>query len=75
MSRCRSCGAAITWARSEDGRAMPIDKDPVAGGNLVVENGVARVAAPDLFDQRPRHVSHFATCPQAKEHRRSRGKR
>lgn len=82
MNTCRSCRAPIVWAHTEQGNPMPVDRDPVPGGNLVF--------VPRLFDfdQAPpvvhvitdeaaiegepeRYVSHFATCPHADEHRRT----
>lgn len=52
---------------------MPLDADPVETGNIAVEvvAGVtyARVADPTHTGH---HVSHFATCPSAREHRRRR---
>jgi hypothetical protein len=32
---CSSCGAAITWARSSSGKAIPLDVEPDQGGNLL----------------------------------------
>lgn len=29
MSVCRTCGAEIDWMRTEDGRYMPVDPEPV----------------------------------------------
>ena len=70
MSRCRSCGARIIWYPTTSGARIPIDYLPVPGGNIVIEVGllgepVAHVIAPGSGDR----VSHFATCPQAAEHR------
>lgn len=59
---------------------MPVDAEPTLDGNL--ELGVAN--APTLgvvylsLEQRdrpatrPRYTSHFATCPNAKKHRKAR---
>ena len=80
MSACRTCGAAIQWVVSQtSGKPMPIDAEPVARGNVVIV-GTDETLTPvvvylkrgelDEFDKRPRYVSHFATCPQADEHRR-----
>lgn len=80
---CTSCQAPIVWTVDRTtGRRAPIDRDPVAGGNVRlleprVPGGppVSAVvgAGIDLFDDTDdgtRHVSHFATCPHAAEHRR-----
>lgn len=56
--RCKSCRAQIIWLPTEAGRAMPIDADTVAPGDEEYEPG--------------KHVSHFATCPNAAQHRKPR---
>lgn len=86
------CGAPILWAQvlSADGkrirnedtgrfRAMPVDWEPRADGNVIVywregEGFVCRVLR---GGERARpgenaRTSHFATCPNASQHRGSR---
>lgn len=85
---CRSCGAAITWAETSNGRAMPVDTEPNVNGNIVLlpaadpreptlalvldKTGAIRtpagVARPPASE---RHTSHFATCVDADEWRRT----
>jgi hypothetical protein len=36
MTCCRRCKAPIVWARTEHGRTMPLDPEPVVGGNIAV---------------------------------------
>ena len=68
-SRCSSCGASIRWARTEKGKAIPVDPEPVTDGNLIVdEAGVARVVGAG----KGTHRSHFASCPEASQHRKVR---
>lgn len=71
-ARCSSCQAPILWARTERGARMPLDRDMVFGGNVDLDAlaEVARVVQPD--PNMRRYTSHFATCPNATEHRRSR---
>lgn len=82
MSRCGSCGAEIIWAKA-GGSKMPLDPTPLAfeAVRLVAYNsakGTCRVlTVPDLkYLGRWKaagvtvHRSHFATCPNAAEHRR-----
>lgn len=57
---CRSCSAAIVWAKSAAGRPMPLDATPEK--RVVVENGVGRIV--DAY------VSHFSTCPHSARHRK-----
>lgn len=78
MSSCRSCDAAILWARTERGRRMPLDATPVDDdtvGNLFVlretdnADGPLALAAWGLEGTEPHYRSHFATCPNADQHR------
>lgn len=77
MSRCSSCAAPIMWAKvTRSGARIPIDADPVAGGNVRVVAGdrveVLTKAEAEAAERAgvPLHVSHFATCPDAREHRK-----
>lgn len=77
MSRCRSCDAPLRWARTEKGRRIPLDPDPYTGpepaGLFVIRDGDLAVAVPrDAFPHEPHYRSHFATCPNAAQHRRDR---
>lgn len=72
---CRSCGAPIRWARTAAGKHIPLDATPTPDGNvLLTEDGVATVVGglhvwpPDAL----RWTAHFATCPNADEHRTGR---
>lgn len=70
MARCRSCGKEINWSRTMKDKPIPIDPEPVLGGNVILEaNGaLARVVKPDPGVRR--FVSHFSTCPNAAHHRK-----
>jgi hypothetical protein len=82
VSRCRSCGAPIRWAVTVNGKRMPVDDQPTPGGNVsTVPNGagpgllLALVHPPGqttLDADEPRFTSHFATCPNADQHRKDR---
>jgi hypothetical protein len=76
-ARCRSCQAEIRWATLPDGKPMPLDANPVDGGNVAVHrhlSGVlyARVlkAGEEPEPHERRGVSHFATCSDAAAFRR-----
>lgn len=75
MSACRSCGAQIIWARTERGKAMPVDAQSTPDGNLVLteEPTGELIARVDARPMRQRYTSHFQTCPNADSHRRPRG--
>jgi hypothetical protein len=83
VTACGSCGAAIRWAVTVNGKRIPVDDAPVRDGNLVLSDPTpgayaplaAHYSPPDEpllpgFDEPPRFVSHFATCPNADRHRR-----
>jgi len=80
-SKCRSCGADVLWAQWASGKRMPVDSEPdmrppPRGGALVLTH---RKSADVLLvvkfepaihgSSRNRYTSHFATCPNADEHR------
>lgn len=79
-TRCKSCGARIVWALTDQDKRMPVDAEPSARGNIklvwipslneyraVVQKGdVAPALAGSLY------LSHFASCAQAQQHRRPR---
>jgi hypothetical protein len=71
---CRSCGAPILWARTLKNRLMPIDAEPDPKGALVMQAGSGRAIVRQLTEldapERLRYTSHFATCPNAKQHRK-----
>ena len=51
---------------------MPVDAEPSVSGNLVIEDGLVRIVPPGgLYDAHTRYTSHFATCPQAQQHRKA----
>jgi hypothetical protein len=54
--RCSSCRAQIIWFKTEAGKNMPVDADTVEPEDEEL----------DLT----RHKSHFATCPNANQHRK-----
>lgn len=53
---------------------MPVDPEPCADGNVIVEDGRAEVLKAEhlarLGSDVPRYKSHFATCKFAGQHRR-----
>lgn len=80
--KCISCGADIKWIKTVSGRAMPCDPEPVrfladkdnAEETFVMANGavVRGRRAPDEYPfTYTGYISHFATCPYAKQHRRA----
>jgi hypothetical protein len=70
--RCRSCGAPILWALTDRGKRIPLDELPLAAippGSFVVSGTGDELRASTVAPV-PLYRSHFATCPNADEHRR-----
>lgn len=75
MNACRSCKAPVLWTRTAAGKAMPLDPEPNPAGNVVLVKGVAvvlgkRAAEGVAAVEGTRYMPHWATCPNAKEHKR-----
>jgi hypothetical protein len=64
IGRCKSCGAHVVWAKTASGKSMPVDATPNDAGNLVLDGDRVQVVK-SIADDRPRHTSHFVTCPQS----------
>jgi hypothetical protein len=58
ITRCSTCRARIIWFGTRLGKRMPVDADTVEAADTEL----------DL----ERHISHFATCKDAAQHRRPR---
>jgi hypothetical protein len=76
---CRACGAAIFFATTDAGRAIPLDAAPVASGTIVlapVSDHVVFLRKGSLVFPRdtPRYQSHFASCPSADRFRPKRSR-
>jgi len=60
-AKCRSCGAEIVWLKTSTGKSMPVDTESVVD------------EAATIFDP-VQMTSHFATCPDAAKHRKTKSK-
>ncbi len=74
---CRSCGAGMVWAVTSHGKAMPVDHKPAPQGEFrlrTLPDEPAPLAEWVPWSQRmpgdELYKSHFATCPNANEHRK-----
>lgn len=70
IATCRSCHDPIVWAVTEAGKRIPLNAEPVIGGNMTLTGSTARMLSADgqrlaATMQQPRHVAHFVTCPQS----------
>lgn len=83
MARCNSCGAEVIWIRTKAGKQMPVDTkterfvpDPKGSRLYVMNDGHTMKGEPVLPGNDNMqgicsgHTSHFATCQNAKKHRR-----
>ena len=78
MSKCKSCKADIIWIQMNEGKMMPCDPKPISY-RLNIHAGKLRLITPDGkvargdFDpgsDKVGYTSHFATCPNANQHRK-----
>jgi hypothetical protein len=65
--QCRSCGAPLEWAELTSGKRHPFNPPIVVTATVGSLLDGARII--ELVDTAITS-SHFATCPQAAEHRR-----
>jgi len=73
MSACRSCGAPILWALTENGKRIPLDAAPAerpTGLFRLVEKIGERTPVAVSVSGEAVYLSHFATCPYADQHRK-----
>lgn len=86
--QCRSCGARVVWARTVEGKAVPLDADRNPAGNIVLlpDRGTGsrlaiyrRKGDPPIdvilartSDADGPFTSHFATCPDRDQWRKPR---
>lgn len=77
---CRSCGAPIVWALTRAGRNMPLDFDPSTTptslrawrdphGRLQVRD-IDGAGSTEIPTDARHATSHWATCPNAAQHRK-----
>jgi len=69
---CSSCGAEVIWVLTQNRKRMPMDAEPVKmppGQYKLAERDDGTV---DAYLVNRVWISHFATCPDANQHRRER---
>ena len=81
-TKCRSCGEEIIWIKMTSGKAMPCDVKPIpyresfsGGMKLVTPAGDVISGNYDGTSDNFAYISHFATCPNADQHRRKKNGR
>lgn len=66
ITQCRSCGAEIVWMKTHKGKNIPVDlPDP---GDALRD----RVLEEEIFEKGYMDT-HFNSCPNADQHRKSQG--
>lgn len=79
MSRCSSCGAPIVWLRTKAGKSMPCNAGLIPykanpnGKQILITDWGDAVRCDLTFTGPPTgkaRMSHFATCPNARQHRK-----
>lgn len=77
MSNCRSCGKEIFWQKMPSGNSNPCDieiyniQDNLVEPKLMIVTSKGEVGT--LAKYGSGRISHFATCPNAKIHRKAKG--
>lgn len=69
LSACASCEAPIKWIRTENGKAAPVDATPTkvfAATGIIHDDPRGDTPEARLVAG---YTSHFATCPNAPQHR------
>lgn len=74
---CRSCKAPMYWVITANGKTMPVNATPDPVGGFVLALKADGKLYAEVFDlshdsRRNRYTSHFATCPNAAQHRNPR---
>ncbi|MFA7360788.1 MAG: hypothetical protein WC139_07100 [Candidatus Kapaibacterium sp.] len=65
LNQCTACHAAIAFLKTKSGKPMPV--------NIETVNDVEKQKlfyGEDVPFEFGRHISHFATCPEAKKFRK-----
>ncbi|MCK4969039.1 MAG: hypothetical protein KAS77_00875 [Thermoplasmata archaeon] len=67
MPKCKTCQQEIVWGMTENNKRVPLDP---AETRYISHDGPGDDR--HLYVKMvPTHLSHFATCPQADQHRRT----
>ena len=64
MNVCRECAAPILWAKTRNGVAIPLDRDPSPIGNILLTGTLAvKVPARQLpIEDQDAFTCHLDTC-------------
>ena len=59
--RCRACGAPVMWAKTPNGKWMPLDPDPYSGNVILLPPDGSNIPKVEIRN-RSAYTSHLATC-------------
>lgn len=65
MPFCKSCKKEIVFLETNSGSAIPVDLD-----SLTISEQSWTIGHQKMFFDKSKHVTHFATCPDAKKFRK-----
>lgn len=69
MAKCRSCDAEIIWMITSTGKRIPADaNDAARKAQQAIRDSAGYGVSPTFVPKY--HQSHFATCPNADDHRK-----
>lgn len=71
---CQSCGAAVLWKVTTDGRRVPVDPSPAPLGVVRVTRGHAQFLSKDAAaaaraEGEHLYLPHHSSCPSVERHR------
>ncbi len=66
MSNCKSCNAPILWAKTVNGKSVPLNTKPIKAYLLLN-------ADKNIYSLETVYESHFSNCPDAKKFRKKEG--
>lgn len=75
MALCKFCDKHIDWRKTEAGKSMPVDPEPLEWNDLEIGDvainvhGRTRKKNEHMSENGEWWISHFATCPHANEAR------
>lgn len=71
MARCRTCQQEIVWAKTAAGKSIPMDPPQETRWVATDPPPEVGIETEDMYvKQVAVMVTHFATCPQADQHRK-----
>lgn len=64
VQQCKKCNADFVFLKTKNDKAIPVDYD------TLTHEDMTNMSSGDVLFRFGEHVSHFATCPDAKKFRK-----